>query len=133
MCPATKQEWRAAWHAGAESPRGVEAMGEPTPSRTGRDSWGGFGIRMLVVMLAVILLGLAPSRVDAQSPPAAPAKPDPLMEPTLPALIVGAFVRSPDDVAAPARPRLLDYFVPDWREQLHALPPFFRDTDLNVR
>jgi hypothetical protein len=55
------------------------------------------------------------------------------MQPTLAARLVGEFVRTPDDASAPARPRLLDYVVRDWREQLKAMPPFIRDTDLNLK
>src|SRR5262245_7693836 len=88
---------------------------------------------LAAVTLAVIMLGLVPSPVWAQSGTSAPAATDPTMTPSLAALLAKEFVRTPDDVSAPERPRLLDYFVPDWREQLKALPPFFRDTDVNLK
>src|SRR5262245_49766291 len=111
-------------------------MSEPTPSRAGRVSWA-------AVTLAVILLALAPSLAAAQStpgvppatpttsdptmapslvtaqsttstPPAGAPTTDPTMEPSLAAAIVASFVRSPDNVDHPARPRILDYFIPNW-------------------
>src|SRR5262245_52842209 len=103
-------------------------MSEQMPRRAWRDAWGA-AMRAVVLTVTVTLLGLVPSQVGAQSPPAAQPAKDPTMEPTLAAIVVGAFVRSPDNVDTPARPRLLDYFIPDWREQLHAMPPFIRDTD----
>src|SRR5215831_14160115 len=109
-------------------------MSQLTRWRAGRESWAGFGMRTLAtVTLAVILLGLVPSPAGAQSGTSAPAATDPTMTPSLAALLAKEFVRTPDDVSAPTRPRLLDYFVPDWREQLKALPPFFRDTDMNLK
>jgi len=81
----------------------------------------------------ILLLGLVPSPVRAQSGTSTPATPDPTMTPSLAAMLVSEFVRTPDDVGAPAKPRILDYFVPDWREKLKTLPPFFRDTDLHLK
>ena len=112
-------------------------MNEPRPWSAWCEAWAGSAGRTLTVTLAMILLALAQSPAAAQSttgaPPAAPAATDPTMTPSLAALLVSEFVRTPDDVSAPARPRILDYFVPDWREQLKTLPPFLRDTDLNLK
>src|SRR5262245_20599175 len=110
------------------------AMGEPRLWSAWCEVWAGFAGRILAVTLASILLGLVTSPAAAQSTtPAAPAATDPTMTPSLAAMLVSEFVRTPDDVGAPAKPRILDYFVPDWREQLKTLPPFFRDTDLHLK
>src|SRR5262249_20793407 len=108
-------------------------MSVPTPWATRCAARAGAAVRTLAVMLAVILLGLVPSPVRAQSGTSTPATPAPTMTPSLAAMLVSECVRTPDDVGAPAKPRILDYFVPDWREQLKTLPPFLRDTDLHLK
>src|SRR5262245_22269190 len=98
-------------------------MSERTPWATRCAARAGAAVRTLGVTLAVILLlGLVPSPVRAQSGTSTPATPDPTMTPSLAAMLVSEFVRTPDDVGAPAKPRILDYFVPDWREKLKTLP-----------
>jgi hypothetical protein len=89
-------------------------MSEPRPSRAGRVSW-------------------AVATAQSTTPATPAAAEDPTRTPSLAARLVSEFVRTPDDVATPARPRILDYFVPDWRERLKTLPPFIRDTDLNLK
>jgi hypothetical protein len=106
-------------------------MSEPTA----RKAWG---VRMLALSLVVILLGLVPSSVGAQSttgtPPADPNATTPTSLSTVakPSSYDNSVVRAPDSAGSQTRLHLLEHFVPDWREQLKAMPPFIRDTDLNI-
>jgi len=98
--------------------------------------------KLTPVALIVILLALAPSPVGAQStpstPPAAPGAATPtslsaVAKPAGEGKSENTLVRSPDSVESPTHLRLLEHFVPDWREQLKTMPAFIRDTDLNIR
>src|SRR6185503_520710 len=91
------------------------------------------------VALIVILLGLLPSPAGAQSttgtPPAAPTAttPSSLTQVAKPSSYDNSVVRAPDTADNENRPKILDHFFPHWREDLAKMPPFIRDTDLNIR
>jgi hypothetical protein len=96
-------------------------------------SWRFAMIRMIsrgwwsaLALLLVVALG--PSMVSAQSAQG------PVTRQPSPALPEAEFVRSPDD-APPPPPQtgLLETGFPTLREGMSKLPPFLRDTDLNVR
>jgi len=83
--------------------------------------------RMVVLTLAVAALG---PLVAAAQPAAAPSRAPQQLEAqqAAPALPEDETVRSPD-VPPPPPPQMF----PRLREEVSKLPPFFRDTDLNVR
>jgi outer membrane porin, OprD family len=91
--------------------------------------------RHMVVALTLAVAALGPSAAAAQST-AQPgrAEQEPVARQEQPALREDATVRSPD-TAPPPPPQtgLLETAFPRLREGMSKLPPFFRDTDLNVR
>jgi outer membrane porin, OprD family len=103
--------------------------------------------RRFVVALTLAVAALGAVRVGAEpsagSPAAAPAgvimlamqqAPAAAPEEAVPAQRENEIVRSPDTVTLPPSPEsLLESNFPTLREGLSRLPPFFRDTDLNVR
>jgi outer membrane OprD family porin len=94
-----------------------------------RSPWG----RAALALLLVVALG--PSMVSAQpmsEPGRAPQGPS--AQQTRPTLPETEIVRSPD-VAPPPPPQtgILETGFPTLREGMSKLPPFLRDTDLNVR
>jgi hypothetical protein len=78
--------------------------------------------------LTLALVALAPSMVFAQSPPKESAAPA-----AVPKLPETEIVRTPD-VAPPPPPQtgILETAYPPVREEMAKLPPFLRDTDLNL-
>ena len=97
------------------------------------------------LILAVVMLGA--SRADAQPGPGSPATgpvsatmlatqqvPARAPREAAPAQQESDIARAPDTVVPPPPPQgLLESSFPTLREGLSQLPPFFRDTDLNVR
>lgn len=92
--------------------------------------WGRSALALLLVVVA-----LGPSMVSAQ-PTSEPGRtaPEPVAQQAPTALPETEIVRSPD-VAPPPPPQmgLLEIVFPTLREGMSTLPPFLRDTDLNVR
>ena len=103
--------------------------------------------RRFVVALTLAVAALGAARAGAEpsagSPAAAPAgvtmlamqqAPAAAPEEAVPEQRENEIVRSPDTVTlTPPPDALLESNVPALREGLNRLPPFFRDTDLNVR
>jgi hypothetical protein len=103
--------------------------------------------RQSAIALILTAAALDPSTVSAEPrtapPPIGPAGvamlatqqvPAPKAEDAAPAQREDEIVRSPDVVTPPALPQgLLESAFPTLREGLSKLPPFVRDTDLNVR
>ena len=94
--------------------------------------------KLTPVALIVILLGLLPSPAGAQSTTgtaAAPTAttPSSLTQVAKPSSYDNSVVRAPDTADNENRPKILDHFFPHWREDLAKMPPFIRDTDLNIR
>jgi hypothetical protein len=104
------------------------------------------------VGLAFVVAALGPALARAQQPPsptgAPPASPPGATTPATtpgempprasqrvaPVLPETEIVRSPDAVSAPSPPPgLLEATIPGLQDGMSKLPPFFRDTDLNVR
>jgi hypothetical protein len=82
--------------------------------------------RLLTILLAVtsaclVLLPGAPG--EAQPPPQSSAAPQ---------AAYTEFVAAPDNVPSPDRAHLLDLLFPEAAKERAKLPPFFRDTDLNL-
>jgi hypothetical protein len=101
------------------------------------------------VALALVVAALGPSRAAAQPPPSGPppapapsatAPPSTPSETPQPSWTRRVFsilpeteiVRSPDDARPPAQTGLLETAFPTLRDEMAKLPPFIRDTDLNV-
>jgi hypothetical protein len=91
----------------------------------GKASWWR---RMAALTVAVVALG--PSATAAQTGTASPG----VVVQQTPALPEDETVRSPDaPPPPPPQTGLLEAGYPALREEMSKLPPFFRDTDLNVR
>src|SRR5262245_25394020 len=108
-----------------------------------------------VVGLALVVVVLGPPLAAAQQPPpqtgtppaSAPSPTSPATMPSetpsprasasqrvAPVLPETEIVRSPDAAPAPPpEPKLLETVIPGLQEGMSKLPPFLRDTDLNVR
>jgi outer membrane porin, OprD family len=99
------------------------ADAEHRPFRLQRDRLRKSVVAAMALTLAMAALG--PEPVLAQQLKAAPTK--------QPALPESEIVRSPDVGPPHAPPALLEGAFPTLREGLSKLPPFFRDTDLNLR
>src|SRR5262247_1527407 len=86
------------------------------------------GVWLLSVMLMLALAVLAPSVAFAE--PAPKESSAPAQAPKLPETEI---VRSPD-LGPPPPPQtgILETAYPELRERMSQLPPFLRDTDLNV-
>src|SRR5262245_20944048 len=89
---------------------------------------------MGIALLALVMAALGPSLAAAQPPPAPsdlPARRSTRVAPILPETEI---VRSPDVPPSPPPPPagLLETSFPAVQEGMSKLPPFFRDTDLNV-
>jgi hypothetical protein len=87
---------------------------------------------VLVLTLGVAVLGPVVAAAQPAPKPASPPQP-PAAQPATPAQMEDVTVRSPD-VAPPPPPQtgLLETTFPEVREGMSKLPPFFRDTDLNL-
>jgi hypothetical protein len=131
----------------------VQTMKASSQSITSFSPIGSCSKRMLATALALVALALGPSRLAAEPATGAPAvgpigvnvlanqqtpgqTPERAVVAQPPARQEkeNDIVRSPDSVEPPGPPvGLLEATFPNLREGLSKLPPFFRDTDLNVR
>jgi outer membrane porin, OprD family len=100
-------------------------------------------IVFMVASLAVAAISVMPAVVAAQPPPGAaqPAAPVPAAEPRLdsaarpedPGQRSDVSIGAPDTALFPPQTGVLETAFPRLREGMNRLPPFIRDTDLNVR
>jgi hypothetical protein len=89
----------------------------------------------LMIAMTVLEPAVAAAQPGAAqpAPPGGGSPPDPAAETEPPPRGESVIVRSPDTTAVPPERRLLETAFPGLREDLKTLPPFIRDTDLNVR
>jgi outer membrane porin, OprD family len=92
--------------------------------------------RRTVVALSLALVSLIPAVAVAQTPaaPGQAAQETAVQQDVSSVRGEDVTVRSPDSAPQPPpQTGLLDYLFPKWPEARKTHPPFFRDTDLNVR
>jgi len=108
--------------------------------------FGVVGLALVVVMLGPPLAAAQQPSSQTGTPPASAPGPTPpatmqsetssprASQRVAPALPEAEIVRSPDAAPAPPpEPKLLEAVIPGLQEGMSKLPPFLRDTDLNVR
>jgi hypothetical protein len=89
---------------------------------------------LTVAALTLAVTVLEPAGAAAQTvPPGGGSREESAAEPAHPAQRENVIVRSPDTAPFPPQTGLLEASFPRLREGMSTLPPFFRDTDLNVR